>query len=121
MATLKWKRDNYWLTFYYVAFEHIKSDLKNIIKAINNMASAIRMRCRRDYNLSDIYDAAEGRTNLGVINDCSALPTASHHHDSRYVPLIEKENRDRKNADEALKDRIASLRSRLNSMRECHK
>lgn len=127
MATIKWKNKNNWETFYYGAFENIKADLRNIIKAINNMAAAVRMRCRRDKNLSDIYNAAEGRINLGLIGDCSALPpsgasgrASNHHHDSRYIPLIEKEERERKAEDDKLMSQIKDLESRLSNLKECH-
>ena len=102
MAIIKWKDNKLWTTFYYGAFQNIKAQIKNSYVAINNLAKAIRMRCRRDKNLSDIYDPAAGRTNLQLINDCSALAKAPHHHDSRYIPLIEKEERERKAEDEKL-------------------
>ncbi len=89
MATLKWKNDENWETFYYGAFENIKADLRNIITAINNAAAAIRMRCRRDKNLSDLYSASEGRKNLELIGDCSdeakRLGTTFHHHDAHHL------------------------------------
>lgn len=119
MGTLKWKnKDNNWETFYYGAFENIKADLRNIVKAINNSAAAIRMRCRRDKNLSDIYDAAAGRTNLQLINDCSALPKAPHHHDSRYIPKIQAEARARQSEDDALWEAIGSLQDEVDDTKK---
>lgn len=119
MATIKWKNKKFWETFYYGAFENIKADLRNIIKAINNMAAAVRMRCRRDKNLSDLYSAPDGRVNLRLINDCSALSKAPHHHDSRYIPLINQEIAARKSEDDALSREIDELASRIGNLKEC--
>lgn len=91
MATLKWKNGQQWETFFYGAFENIKADLKNVIVAINNAAAAIRNRCRRDKNLSDLTNPSDGRKNLKLIDDCSdsnRLGETTHHHDSRYIPKI---------------------------------
>lgn len=119
MATLKWKNNKYWETFFYGAFNRLKLYVKNIIKSINNAASAVRMRCRRDKNLSDIYDDSKGRINLELINDCSALSRASHHHDSRYIPMINDMVRNRKNGDDEIRSLINDLRGRISSFNEC--
>ena len=93
MATLKWKNDENWETFFYGAFENIKADLKNFIVALNEVARAIRRRCCRDKNLSDVYSAEESRKNLGLIGDCSdtdRMGTSPHYHDSYH--LVRKKN-----------------------------
>ena len=119
MAIIKWYEDkDKWLTFYHGAFENIKADLKNIITAINNTAAAVRMRCRRDKNLSDIYDAAEGRINLQLINDCSALPQAPHHHDSRYVPMIKKEESRASGEEAALWAALKKAQAKMDKMQD---
>lgn len=92
MATLKWKNDDHWETFFYGAFENIKADLKNIIKAINNSAAAIRMRCRRDKNLSDVYSAEDSRWNLGFqgndhSNEAGKMGKSWHHHDDHHLVI----------------------------------
>lgn len=92
MAVLKWyDHAKKWETFFYGTFQRLFLDIKNIKIALNNAAKATRVRFRRDKNLSEIPDAAAGRTNLELINDCSALSRAPHHHDARYIPKIEAE------------------------------
>ena len=92
MAIIKWNKGDendqpLWETFYKGAFKNIVLNIKNINTAINNAARSIGLRCRRDYNLSDIYSASEGRRNLELILDCSdsnRLGSTTHHHDSIY-------------------------------------
>lgn len=58
-------------------------------------ADAIKNRLRKDKNLSDVLDKAEARKNLEIIGDNNT----THFHDSRYIPLIQKETQDRITAD----------------------
>jgi len=111
MATLNWKHDkDTWLTFYMGAFNKMKLCLKNCIAAINNLKKSIVLRCRFNKNLSDIYDAAAGRTNLELIDDVTRLTRASHHHDSRYIPKIEAERRRAEAVEQEIRDYILSLK-----------
>lgn len=53
---------------------------------ISLYADAIRNRLRRDLNLSDLFDIAEARKNIGIIGDNNT----THYHDSRYLPKIQQ-------------------------------
>lgn len=54
--------------------------------------NAIANRLRKDQNLADVDNKQEARNNLELTGDNNT----THYHDSRYLPLIEKEAEERK-------------------------
>lgn len=64
MSIIKWRKNNKWFSLY---------------------ADAIKNRLKRTENLADLTDKTEALKNLGLTGDVE-----THHHDSRYLPLIEQ-------------------------------
>ena len=53
-------------------------------KWINLYANEISARLKKTENLADLSDIALARENLELVGDVD-----THHHDSRYLPIIE--------------------------------
>ena len=64
MSVIKWRKNDKWFSLY---------------------TDAIKNRLKRTENLADLVNKTEALNNLGLTEDVS-----THHHDSRYLPLIEQ-------------------------------
>ena len=80
MSILKWKKNNKWISIY---------------------ADAIKNRLMRTANLSDLTDKTAALNNLGLTGDVE-----THHHDSRYLPMLEKLENKVKEKFKALKFKV---------------
>ena len=69
---------------------------------LGNIANNVTDKLSKNMNLSDVDSVEESRENLGLTGDNNT----THYHDSRYLPLINKEIEDRKSADASLKEEI---------------
>ena len=93
MAILKWQKGaNEWVQLY---------------------GSTLRNRLRRDKNLSDLTNATEAKKNLGLYGDVS-----DHHHDSRYLPMIQTLDGKLSTEIEDRKSNLKSLASEMRTMAE---